>query len=186
MAEIKKAHPDKPVEVWAFDEHRLGLKPVVRRVWAPKGQRPLARARPRYQWLYLYAYVQPQRGEVEWLIGNTVNSELMNESLKLFAKSVGAADQRIILLVMDGAGWHHPSALKIPKGIYVEYLPPYSPELQPAERLWPLTDEAIANQTFDDLDDLENKLQERCLQLDSQTDLVTKHTNFDWWPEPLS
>ena len=50
------------VEAWAFDEHRLGLKPIIRRIWAPKGQRPKARARPRYQWLYLYAYVQPQTG----------------------------------------------------------------------------------------------------------------------------
>ncbi len=126
MVEIKKAHPDKPVEVWAFDEHRLGLKPVVRGVWAPKGQRPLARAHPRYQWLYLYAYVQPQRGEVEWLIGNTVNAGLMNESLKLFAKSVGAGNQRIILLLMDGAGWHHPAALKTPEGIYVRNVDPSS------------------------------------------------------------
>lgn len=186
MADLKEAHPDKPVEVWAFDEHRLGLKPVVRRVWAARGQRPLALGRQRYQWLYLYAYVQPQRGEVEWLIGNTVNVELMNESLRLFAKSVGAGVRRIILLVMDGAGWHHPAALRIPDGIHVEYLPPYTPELQPAERLWPLTDEAIANRSFNGLDELEDKLQERCLQLNSQTDLIARHTCFNWWPEPQS
>jgi hypothetical protein len=33
------------VEVWAFDEHRLGLKPITRRVWARKGQRPITRVR---------------------------------------------------------------------------------------------------------------------------------------------
>ena len=123
---------------------------------------------------------------MEWLIGNTVNAELMNESLKLFAKSVGAGNERIVLLLMDGAGWHHPAALKIPEGIHVAYLPAYSPELQPAERLWPRTDEAIANRPFASLDALETKLQERCLQLNSQTDLITRHTSFNWWPEPLS
>src|SRR3954470_20154194 len=30
------------VELWAEDEARLGLKPVMRRVWAPVGQRPTA------------------------------------------------------------------------------------------------------------------------------------------------
>ncbi len=40
------------VEVWAFDEHSLGLKPIRRRVWARKSQRPIARVNHRYQWLY--------------------------------------------------------------------------------------------------------------------------------------
>ena len=34
------AHPDAAVEVWAMDEHRIGLQPVLRRVWAPRGHRP--------------------------------------------------------------------------------------------------------------------------------------------------
>src|SRR5215211_1449852 len=42
VAEARAQHPDKPVEVWATDEHRIGLKPILRRVWAPKGQRPVA------------------------------------------------------------------------------------------------------------------------------------------------
>ncbi|WP_445240191.1 transposase [Microcoleus vaginatus] len=47
----------------------------------------------------------------------------------------------MILLVMDRAGWHISERLVIPSGICVEYLPAYSPELQPAERLWSVTDE---------------------------------------------
>ena len=44
-------HPDKAVQVWAADEHRIGLKPITRRVWAPKGERPIARGHHRYEWL---------------------------------------------------------------------------------------------------------------------------------------
>ncbi|MGD1804735.1 hypothetical protein ACP6PL_04740 [Dapis sp. BLCC M126] len=36
--------------------------------------------------------------------------------------------------------------VKLPQGIVVEFLPPYSPELQPAERLWALVDEPLVNQ----------------------------------------
>ena len=59
VAEARAQHPDTPVEVWATDEHRIGLKPILRRVWAPKGQRPIALGHHRYKWLYVTAFVQP-------------------------------------------------------------------------------------------------------------------------------
>ena len=174
-----------PVEAWAFDEHRLGLKPILRRVWAPRGERPKARARPRYQWLYLYAYVQPQTGAVEWLIANTVNTGIMNESLRLFAKSVGAGTDRIVVLVMDNAGWHRARDLAVPDGVHIEYQPAYTPELQPAERLWPLTNEAVANRSFLSLEPLGEVIANRCRQLSDQPDTIRHHTHFNWWPNTL-
>src|SRR5918998_3307607 len=68
VAQAKAAHPDRPVEVWAADEHRLGLKPVRRRVWAPVGQRPIALGHHRYQWLHVVAFVQPTSGETVWYL----------------------------------------------------------------------------------------------------------------------
>jgi hypothetical protein len=63
------------LEVWAFDEHRLGLKPVYRRVWALRGKTPLAWVRPRYRWLYVYGFVRPSTGESEFWLLPTVNAE---------------------------------------------------------------------------------------------------------------
>ncbi len=40
-------HPTARLTIWAEDEHRFGLPPVIRRLWAPKGQRPLAWVRRR-------------------------------------------------------------------------------------------------------------------------------------------
>ena len=59
VAEERAKHPDKPIEVWATDEHRIGLKPIIRRLWAPKGQRPIALGHHRSKWLYVTAFVQP-------------------------------------------------------------------------------------------------------------------------------
>src|SRR5208283_2823168 len=56
---------------------------------------------------------------------------------------------RIILLVLDNAGWHGPANLKIPDGVRLIYLPPYTPELQLAETLWALVDEPIVNTHID-------------------------------------
>ena len=51
------------LEVWAMDEHRVGLKPVVRRVWAKRGARPVVEVRTRYEWTYVYGFVRPESGE---------------------------------------------------------------------------------------------------------------------------
>jgi hypothetical protein len=67
--------PGRAVELWAFDEHRLGLKPLVRRVWARRGQRPVALSTHKYQWLYLYGFVRPATGQVEWWLANSVNRD---------------------------------------------------------------------------------------------------------------
>ena len=92
--------------MWAFDEHRLGLRPVLRRQWAPKGQRPIAVGHPRYEWLYLYGFVHPGTGEVVWFICSTVDAELLSAVLAAFAAAVGAGEGKLIVLVLDNAGWH--------------------------------------------------------------------------------
>ena len=55
--------------------------------------------------------------------------------------------------------------VQVPEGIALIFLPAYSPELQPAERLWTLTNEPIANRNFENLDQLEEVLMYRCRQL---------------------
>src|SRR4051795_5732409 len=56
LAEEAEQHPGKIVEVFATDEHRVGLKPILRRVWAPKGERPRAPGHHRFEWLYVIAF----------------------------------------------------------------------------------------------------------------------------------
>jgi transposase len=64
------------------------------------------------------------------------------------------------------------------------FLPPYSPELQPAERLWPLVDEAVANRHFATLHALDAAVARRCRRLDA--DAIRPHTDFRWWPRPAT
>lgn len=59
LADEQRAHPAVKVELWSSDEHRVGLQLIVRLVWAPKGERPEAVVRPRYEWLYVVAFVHP-------------------------------------------------------------------------------------------------------------------------------
>jgi transposase len=180
---LREAYPGAEVELWAQDEARLGLKPVMRRVWAPVGERPVARFKRGYEWTYNYGFVHPQSGEVFWLILPTVNAELFSLALGEFAKEVGAGKERHIVLVVDKAGWHTAGEVRLPEGIHLEFLPAGSPELQPAERLWPLSNEALANGLFEKIEQIEQTLMHRCVQLLDQAELIEGLTNYHWWPQ---
>lgn len=56
---MRAAPPHATVEVWAQDEHRIGLKPVRRRVWLLPDMDPIAPIWPRYQWMtHRYCFVR--------------------------------------------------------------------------------------------------------------------------------
>ncbi len=111
-----------------------------------------------------------------------VNSEIFSQVLADFASYFGIGKNKQVLLVLDGARWHTSKSLKIPEGIHLEFLPPYSPELQPAERLWPLTNEPIVNRSFETLEELEGELIPRLEVLMKQPEFIRGLTCFHWWP----
>lgn len=183
LRRLKEAHPEaERVEIWAEDETRLGLKPVTRRVWSPVGERPVARFERGYEWTYLYGFVHPHSGEVFWMILPTVNTELFSLALDEFAKEAGAGKERRILLVVDKAGWHTGGEVDLPEGVHLEFLPKGSPELMPAERLWPLTNEALANGLFEEIEGVEEALMQRCVELLDQPEAIRDLTSYHWWP----
>ena len=81
------------------------------------------------------------------------------------------------------AGWHTGKEVEIPEGIHLEFLPSGSPELQPAERLWMLTNEGVANGLFEEIEQIEEALMERCVQLLDQSESIRALTNYHWWPQ---
>jgi transposase len=171
VAKLKEAYPTAKVELWCEDEHRLGLKPIIRKV------------HQRYEWSYLYAFAHPKSGEVHWLILPRVNAEIFSLALEHFAREVGASTKKRIILVLDQAGWHTAKKLRVPEAIHLEFLPSHSPELQPSERLWPLSNEGVANRHFEQIDDLEKALVERCHTLCEQPELIRSYLSYYWWPE---
>jgi hypothetical protein len=163
------------------DEHRLGLKPILGKLWAPKGQRPIISVYPRYEWLYLYGFVQPQSGRTVWYLLPALNKAAFAVVLDTFATTVAASATKRVLVVMDNAPWHNSDTP--PQGVDIIYQPAYSPELQPAEHLWQLSDETLKNRTFDRLEQLEHTLTQQCIKLMADPERVKAHTLFHWWPK---
>lgn len=183
VEQVHNEHPDADVEVWCEDEHRIGLQPVSRRIWVAAAEQPSAIGNWKRECLWLYAFVQPQTGESYWWILPYVNTNLFSRVLKDFAVHFGVGKHKRIILPLDQAGWHMSKQLEVPEGIHLVPLPPYSPELQPAERLWPLVNEPLANLAFETITEVEELVEQRCLRLLKQQQLIRGLTFYHWWPE---
>ena len=177
---LRASNPGTAVEVWSEDEARLGLKPITRRVWWLRGCRPRSCGRTKYQWLYVYAFARPATGDTFTAILPRVKVERMEEALAAFTARADPEGNKLLVLVVDNAGWHRAKRLAVPANVRLHFLPPCTPELQPVEPFWPLVREAVANDTFARLTDLRRRVVRRCQRLAADQATVKGAIGFHW------
>lgn len=180
LTRLREANPGKRVEVWAEDESRLGLKPIARRVWALRGQRPVSCGRTRYEWLYVYGFVRPKTGASFCVLLPRVRAERMGEALAAFAARADPEGKKVLLVLVDNAGWHVAKRLIVPPNVVLHFLPPCTPELQPAEPFWALVREAVANRSIGRIDRLRAILRARAEYLADHPQIVQPVIGFRW------
>jgi transposase len=176
----RAANPSKEVEVWAEDEARLGLKPVTRRVWWLRGCRPTTSGRTRYEWPYVYGFARPRTGRTFTVILPRVKVERMADALVAFAAHADPDGARVLVLVVDRAGWHTARRLAVPPNVALHFPPPCTPELQPVEPFWALVREGVANEAFDRLVDLRRVIRRRCRRPARDHATVLGAIGFRW------
>lgn len=136
-----------------MDEARIGQQGTLTRVWAPRGSRPTAVKQTRYEWVYLYAAVEPATGESVALLAPNVDTGTMNAFLRMLSAELKSMEHAV--LILDQAGWHRSRTLDVPDNITCLLLPPYSPELNPVENLWHhLRSHYLSNRAYADYDAL--------------------------------
>lgn len=131
---MARAHPGKRIALYFQDEARFGQKGRSCRRWWLRGQRPVGPVDQRYTFAYVFAAVEPATGRDFCLVLPVVSTAAMNEFLRRFAATLPKDEHAV--MVLDGAGWHTSQDLVVPPNVTLLRLPPYSPELNPVERVW--------------------------------------------------
>lgn len=104
----------------------------------------------------MYSAVSPKSGEAFSLFAPNVDTVCMNIFLEEMSQWL---QDKKAYIVMDQAGWHKSKDLSVPDNIKIIHLPPYSPELNPVERLWQhIKESVLKNRIYESLGDLEASL----------------------------
>ena len=174
----RQAPAGRQVRLMFQDEARFGRINDPRRCWAPKGFRPEVGMQIVREYTYAFGAVSPHDGTLDTLVLPVVTAEAMSIFLAEVARR---HPEEFIVMVLDGAGWHRANSLIVPENMRLEALPPYSPQLNPVEHLWDeIREKWFANEVFDSLDGVEDRLVEALVALERNQDLVTSITGFDW------
>ena len=159
---IRALLEEKKVRVMFQDEARFGRIDNPKSCWAQKGVRPATHKQIIREYTYLYGAFSPQDGRMDSLILPWMDTNCMN----LFLAEVSRRhSDEIILMVMGGAPCHNEGEkLKLPDNIYPLKLPPYSPQLNPAENMWDeIREKFFGNISFPSLLHLEKHLAKSAL-----------------------
>lgn len=115
------------------DESRCGLLPILRRRLTARGVQPVVSSAYRFESLYLYGAVEPLTGQSFFLELPALNTQ----GFQLFLDHFTATDPiSFHLLLLDNGAFHKARALRLPPNLGLLFFPPYTPELNPIERLW--------------------------------------------------
>ncbi len=131
---IAKSLPSgTPMRVLFQDEGRFGRISDARSCWAPLPLRPSVRSQLVREYIYAYVAVCPADGQMSSMILPWVDARLMSIFL---AQTAAQFSDEYCVMFLDGAGWHKAHEFTVPANMRLLPLPPYSPELNPAERVW--------------------------------------------------
>lgn len=148
----------RTVRLFAQDEARLGLhEGMTRRCLTAFGVKPLQAVLPRYESYWLYGAVEPLTGESLFLEMPALDAACFQAYLNEFS---AAYPDSLNVMITDGAPAHTAKCLRIPDNVILVRLPPYSPELNPVERLWQDLRKWLGSGLPDSLDALKERVAE--------------------------
>lgn len=126
---------DPKVEVFFGDEAGFEGDPRPRQRWAKRGSRPTQGYYGGHLRQNVIGAVSPASGQLVSLIVPHCDTEVFQAFLDTMAKEVPEQKGKRLCLVLDNASWHKTKRLEW-HHIEKVFLPPYSPDFNPIERLW--------------------------------------------------
>ena len=156
------------------DELRLGLRGTTRRVWGRRGVKVRQRLQLRYDWWYLFAAVDGRAGTVSWTWVDSMKAADLVPLMEALR-----ANAPLDAIVWDGAASHRDAAVRA-VGVPLIDLPPYSPELNPAERLFEEVRRQVEGHVYATLADKVTAVNAFLHALDADPARVRRLCGWNW------
>ena len=167
-----------PIYLVFQDEARFGRMSDPVRCWAPAPYRPVVSAALVREYRYVFGSVCPKTGHLDYMLADNMKTENMSAFLRQVSR---AHPNHFVVMVVDGASSHKAKSLKIPANVSLIVLPPYSPELNPAERIWNLIrKQYFGNRYFDSLDEAMEHLEYALAEIKSDRKSLSSLTCWPW------
>lgn len=168
----------EPYTLYFADEMRYGLISNFRRSWSKVGERTVVDSQQSFDNRYLFSAVSPLTGESFHLTSiegfDSVSAYVFLRELKK------QHPHETVILVWDNAPCHRPKIHREIPGLIVLFLPPYSPELNPAERFFEELRKSTANQIFKTIRDQEVAIEAKLNALTSDVEAMKRLLGYDW------
>jgi transposase len=126
-----------------------------KRVITMQGVKPVCSYQHQFENLWLFGAFSPINGDSCLLEMPGCDTDNFQAFLTEFSTQ---KPEELKTLILDNGAFHHAKRLNIPDNIELLFLPPYSPELNPAERIWRITKDEVAMNTYKDLNELSQHL----------------------------
>jgi hypothetical protein len=125
-------------------------------------------------------FARPRTGETFGVLLPRVHADRMAEALAAFARWADPGGAKVLVVLVDNAGWHTAKRLTVPGNVRLHFLPPCTPELPPVEPLGPLVRAAAANRSLGRIDRLRSVIRARLRDLARNPELVRRVVGFHW------
>lgn len=162
------------VNLYFQDESRFGLMTKQKRVLISKGIQPVCKYQHSYKWLWLWGCFSPINGESFYWETPIVSNDIFEKFLEDFAKQ---KPKELKIMIIDNAGFHACQNIKIPENVKLIRIPPYTPELNPAEKVWQWMKDRVAMKMFSSTQQLQQKITQLIHQL--KPELIKSITGYD-------
>lgn len=160
------------------DECRLGLHGQVRRRWCPVGVKLIQPLQIRYVWRYLCLWVSPT-GALGWRWQTHCKKELLVETVEAWR------EDGVEAIVWDNAPSHHAKLVRA-TGVPLIGLPSYSPELNPAERVFEEVRRVVEGYVYPDIEAKQAAADRFLQELAADPARVRSLAGWQWITEELA
>jgi transposase len=169
------------IAYWCQDETRLGFRTESGKKITLKGVKPEQILQWHYDYYYLYGLVEPIAGRSFFYEFSHFNCDCMSVFLEKFQQE---NQHQVHIIQLDNAPIHTAKKLKVPENIILLFQPPYSPEVNPIERVWEYIKYRLRSIWFDNLDDVKEKVTQ--ILSDLNHEIIISLAGWDCFQDALS